>query len=63
MIIIKAKKNYGNEIVKEIGLAGYLKEEFDIDIDSMTCSKCASSETCEYAFDAYNTDGDCLAIK
>ena len=28
-----------------------------------TCIKCKDSETCEFAYDGYNTDGDCLAIK
>ena len=28
-----------------------------------TCSSCLSNKECEFAFDLYNTDGDCLAIK
>jgi len=28
-----------------------------------TCTLCRSQLECEYAFDSYNTDGDCLAIK
>ena len=28
-----------------------------------TCHDCQSTETCEYAFDLYNLNGDCLAIK
>lgn len=31
--------------------------------ESMTCSKCSESGTCEFAWDLYNTDGDCLASK
>lgn len=32
--------------------------------DQFTCSKCDSdTNNCEFAFDSYNTDGDCLAIK
>jgi len=28
-----------------------------------TCDGCSHAPLCEYAFDAYNTDGDCLASK
>ncbi len=28
-----------------------------------TCEGCPSEETCEWAYDPYNTDGDCLAEK
>jgi len=28
-----------------------------------TCFNCTDKETCEYAFDDFCTDGDCLAIK
>lgn len=28
-----------------------------------TCDHCADNNNCEFAFDPYNTDGDCLAIK
>lgn len=31
--------------------------------DRITCKGCPSNDTCEYAFDGYNTDGDCLAEK
>lgn len=30
---------------------------------NFTCVGCAQSATCLFAFDAYNTDGDCLAAK
>ena len=29
----------------------------------MTCSKCEDVGNCEFAYDDYNTNGDCLAIK
>lgn len=29
----------------------------------VTCENCAHNANCEFAFDPYNTDGDCLAIK
>lgn len=28
-----------------------------------TCDTCPSNDTCEWAFDGYNTNGDCLAEK
>lgn len=28
-----------------------------------TCTDCENKDKCEYAFDDYCTDGDCLAIK
>lgn len=29
----------------------------------LTCQDCLDNDNCDYAFDPYNTDGDCLAIK
>lgn len=31
--------------------------------DIFTCDECASNRTCIYAYDAYCTQGDCLAEK
>jgi len=31
--------------------------------ERMTCTTCADNQTCEFAWDLYNTDGDCLAVK
>lgn len=31
--------------------------------EDTTCWDCTSKDTCEFAFDAYNTNGDCLAEK
>ena len=28
-----------------------------------TCAKCKQVDTCEFAFDPYNTNGDCLLMK
>lgn len=30
---------------------------------SFTCDTCVGNDACERAFDAYNTDGDCLMEK
>ena len=47
---------------------GYIDEQSAaeaglLDFDVMTCSGCLAAETCTYAWDSYNTDGDCLASK
>lgn len=31
--------------------------------EKYTCSNCSVHEICPYAYDSYNTDGDCLADK
>ena len=42
-------------------------EEVDYDIDTSTCNECYPDDDeevkCEFAFDIYNIDGDCLASK
>ena len=30
---------------------------------AITCEKCPHDPTCQFAWDLYNTDGDCLASK
>ncbi len=32
-------------------------------IERFTCDECPARKTCEWAFDAYNTNDDCLAEK
>lgn len=34
-----------------------------IEVDNFTCDECGLRFSCLLAFDAYNTDGDCLAEK
>lgn len=29
----------------------------------ITCDKCSDNNSCQFAYDAFNTDGDCLAVK
>ena len=31
--------------------------------DEMTCNTCLDNTNCEFAWDLYNTGGDCLAVK
>ena len=42
------------------------KEQLAVDLEphgSFTCDNCTRAPVCDLAFDAYNTDGDCLASK
>ena len=32
-------------------------------LEELTCFNCPVNKDCEFAFDLYNTDGDCLALK
>jgi hypothetical protein len=34
-----------------------------VDMKSFTCTNCNQQSYCSFAFDLYNTDGDCLAAK
>ncbi len=34
-----------------------------VDMKSFTCTNCNQQSYCAFAFDLYNTDGDCLAAK
>ena len=51
----KSVKPIVDAIVKELFTEKKRKES--------TCSSCGDNKTCEFAFDGYNTNGDCLAIK
>lgn len=35
----------------------------DIQLEEYTCFNCSESLSCQYAWDDYNTHGDCLAEK
>lgn len=35
----------------------------DTEQSDLTCVTCGANNVCPYAFDAYNTNGDCLAQK
>lgn len=37
--------------------------DFPLDGRTFTCNKCLACEYCEFAYDPYNIDGDCLADK
>lgn len=51
-------------VVRAKELADMVRTDFGWPADSqMTCEDCLSNAECEYAFDPYNFNGDCLAIK
>lgn len=42
----------------------YMKEQgWAEKLEDFTCHDCPHKATCEYAWDPYNTGGDCLASK
>ena len=56
------------------GRGGFGDAEMEIECDhcggtgqvpdaAYTCNDCTDNKTCKYAWDLYNTDGDCLASK
>lgn len=47
-----------DEAVKRGVSSGYFDETV-----VFTCDDCAVKTSCPYLFDAYNTQGDCLAVK
>jgi len=53
------KEIYNPDIIDKMGEDGI----FVPDEESMTCYKCPEAESCRFAWDPYNTDGDCLAAK
>jgi hypothetical protein len=37
--------------------------KYRLPLERSTCKDCGMNETCDFAFDRYNTDGDCLWMK
>ena len=53
-------------VVMELAYIAHVRALYDSrqeGVRLLTCHTCLSNKTCEFAFDPYNTDGDCLAIK
>lgn len=74
----KTNKHFMNYLCKDdlINMSIVAKEETNIcheefypdELDNikredLTCHTCPFKEVCEFAYDLYNTDGDCLASK
>lgn len=41
----------------------YLTRKLELNLEDFTCFGCGLSRSCEFAFDPYNTNGDCIAEK
>lgn len=73
IFVLIATPNGSSRIGKIVGSRGaYLRVKIDNTIGTyhptdlvqyFTCSECAKQETCNFAFDQYNTNCDCLAEK
>jgi len=40
-----------------------LLNQLGLKLEDLTCHTCKDKHDCPYAYDPYNTNGDCLAIK
>jgi len=47
------------EGIEDVGCYYSMDEEYR----QSTCTECVLNDTCEFAWDGYNTHGDCLAEK
>lgn len=54
MLDAEESKRRALAVIQESGWAG---------VESITCEKCEANDSCEFAFDLYNTNGDCLDSK
>ena len=57
MIELKAENN------RLLHLPIFKPEDHYLKSEDYTCHKCEAKNNCEYAWDDYNTNGDCLAEK
>lgn len=60
----------GGLIMSDLYGEQYLSEEmedfidaFDMNDRACTCYDCEDRMLCQYAYDPYNSNGDCLAVK
>jgi len=49
--------------IKDQGLLHFKESILSFDSRNYTCDDCEDRNTCEFAYDSYNTNGDCLALK
>lgn len=60
MLTEKVAAEKAQETREALKVIGHLDYPPDVPI---TCEHCADNDTCEYRFDPYNTNDDCLAEK
>ena len=62
MIVEQNGKTY--RLIPNPELGGFADGWEEVHLDkNYTCAGCVFQEVCEYAFDDYNVDGECLANK
>lgn len=52
-----------DKILQELRKFVVMRDFKGVDDVAFTCDGCARAPVCEFAFDAYNTNGDCLEMK
>jgi hypothetical protein len=60
MLDVKQKNKYNRDALRELRrryVGDRIKEYY------MTCFYCKGWERCPFAYDLYNTNGDCLGLK
>lgn len=71
-ILSNVKKWYHNYYIDLTQEAPKMSDVFKVEAvfeqtekqkEQHTCNECTAQDTCEYAWDNYNTNGDCLASK
>lgn len=60
---IEVFNNLPNSFKESLKLVGLGFPDDGPPIEIFTCADCPHVDKCEFAFDAYNTDDDCLAEK
>jgi hypothetical protein len=58
---VKSYNEFWDAVEREQG--ELIRARFEPGFDEMTCSRCEYWMDCPWAWDAYNTDGSCLARK
>lgn len=51
------------QMIKDQGLLHFKESILSFDSRNYTCDDCTDADQCEFAYDSYNTNGDCLALK
>ena len=63
---LELNKTYTDEELKNAKILTFLNEQkisLSFPVEQYSCADCQCMETCEFSFDDYNTNNDCLAEK
>ena len=61
--LVGASQLTDNDLRKRWEFSAYLAKQIGEPVPTFTCEGCEFQHKCIYAFDLYNTDGDCLMVK